>query len=496
MSIIKKLAGETVIYGMGSVLPRFLNFIVLTPFLTRELSEDLYGVYGILYAISAFMLLFLSLRMETTFFRFGSEEGQLNRVFSTACIALIGSAFIGISSLTLFSDWLAQNFVVTVSNSPYIKLIAIIVLLDLLTIIPFARLRLENRPYRFAAIKIINVGVMIALLFFLFKGLPFFAESGMAWANDFYHEEDKLTYALWANIGGSSVMFVLLLPGLAKIKWQFDTALFKKMFWYALPLIGVGVAGWINNFSDRILIGILAVGDEVERARTSGIFNACIKIAVLMQLFITAFNYAAEPFFFKQAKEQESRLIYAQVAQLFTIVGCVAFLGILLYLDIAKHIIDEPYHEGLVIVPIVLLAYLFQGLFYNFSIWYKITDKTWIGGIIAGLGSIVVLGINFILIPKIGYLAAAWSQLACFAFMAMASYWVGRRYYPIPYPIGKMLVYIILALGVYGVSEWLRPMFDHSFFILLLVNTALLLAYLIVLWIWEGKSIQQMIKGN
>lgn len=488
MSLIKKLAGETVIYGLGSVLPRILNFIILTPYLTNIFSTEEYGVYGMVYALSAFLMIILTLRMETTFFRFGSKEGQLQNSFSTASIAVLFISIIGIGIVLAIPSYFSELVTPSNDNAIYIQLIAIITGLDILCALPYARLRLENRPKRFAVIKIINVLVMIGVLFLLMEGFPRLEVS-------FYKEENLLQYPFIANIIGSLCGLILLSPIYLKTKWTFDKALFKKMLWYAAPLIIVGLAGVVNNVIDRILIGQLLPGDETYREAQSGIYNASIKIAVLMQLFITAFNYAAEPFFFRNADRSDSKKMYAEVGQLFTIVASFAFLSILLYLDVFQHLIGKDFREGLTIVPILLMAYLFQGLYYNFSIWYKLTDQTWIGGVISVIGSVILLTIDFSFIADYGYTAAAWAALACFGFMAIAGYLTGRYYHPIPYPIFKIFGYILLAVIFYFLSEWIRPYLNENLMSILFVNTLIIIAYLGVIFGWERKLIMGIIKN-
>lgn len=486
MSLIKKLAGETVIYGLGSVLPRVLNFVVLTKYLTSRLSNEEYGVHGLVYSLSAFLMIALTLRMETTFFRFGSAKGGLEKSFSTGSIALLCTTLIGVGAVLIFPETFSLWFTPSADNAVYMQLVAIVTGLDILCALPYARLRLEKRPVRFATIKIVNVVVMLVSLFFLMEGLRWMESS-------WYDENYLLHYVFIANIIGSFCGFILLSPIYRRTKWTFDKALFQKMMWYALPLIVVGFAGYINGVFDRVLLGKLIAGDADYKEAQVGIFNACVKIAVFMELFITAFNYAAEPFFFRNAQDKNSKKVYAQVGQLFTIVACVGFLLVLLYLDIFKHLIASKQWVGLVIVPFMLLAYLFKGLFYNFSIWYKLVDKTWIGGVISVCGSIILLSINFSLVGSYGYIAAAWAVLACFTFMAVASYLIGQKYYPIPYPIGRMLAYIVFAVIIYLVSSWLQPT-TGNIVLTLAINTFLLLGYLGAIWFFEKDSILQMLK--
>ncbi len=440
-------------------------------------------------------MIILTLRMETTFFRFGSKKGQMQTTFSTASIALLLTALIGIGIVILFPNYFSILITTSADNAYYIQLVAIITGLDILSALPYARLRLENRPIRFATIRIINVVVMITVLFFLMKGLPYLAKNGITWVNSIYDENNLLQYPFIANIIGSFCGLILLSPIYFKTKWTFDAALLKKMLWYAAPLIIVGLAGVINNVIDRILVVQWIPGDEEFREAQSGIYSACAKIAVFMQLFITAFNYAAEPFFFKNADRSDAKNIYADVGQLFTIVVSVAFLIILLYIDIFQLLIGRDFREGIGIVPILLMAYLFQGLYYNFSIWYKLTDRTWMGGVISVLGSVILLSINYSFIATYGYTAAAWASLSCFAFMAMAGYLTGKFYYPIPYPVLRMLGYIGLAVLFYFLSEWTRPYFNENLVLILGVNTLILLAYLGLIFGLEKKMILNLIKS-
>lgn len=489
MSLIKKLAGETMIYGLGSILPRVLNFIIVTPYFTRILRESKgdYATHGSMYALAGFLVILLTYRMETAFFRFGSKDGGLERTFSTASIAIIGTTTLGFLFLFLNASFVA-GLVTKPEDALYVRLISTFVIFDVLSALPFARLRLTNRPLRFSYLKLINVGVTIIALFFLLEGLPFLESQGIEWADRWYDKSYQLYFIFLSNVIASGVILVCLLPEYKTIKWQFDSVLFKKMLIYAAPLIVVGLAGMVNQVLDRILVQ-KQISDDL-----AGVYNACIKIAVLMQLFITAFNYAAEPFFFKQADSKDSKQTYALVGQVFTMVASTVFLGIMLYIDIAQLIIDASFRGGLNIVPIMLLAYLFNGLYYNFSIWFKVTDRTIYGAYIATGGAVFTIGLNVLLVPKIGYVGAAWAAFACFGFMATTSYLIGRKYYPIPYPIGRMIGYIVFAILIYGVSHFVRPILPNLILILM-VNTILLLIYLGVLYQLEKKTIHAILKG-
>ncbi len=489
MSLLKKFAGETVIYGLGSILPRVLNFL-LTPYLTNVFDTSDYGIYGVMYAITAFWLVLFTYGMETALFRFGSKDGQLNKVFSTAAISLLVTTIIFVGLLFFFSEDIAL-FLNEPGGGKFIRWFALITGLDALAALPFARLRLENRPIRFATIKILNVAILIGLTFFFLTICPFLIENGVSWVENIYSKDTQLDLVFIANLVASGFVFLVLMKSFFNFKWEFDFQLWQKMLLYASPLILVGIAGAINRQLDRIFLKKWLLIDVNEQV---GIYSANVKIAVLMSLFITAFNYAAEPFFFKNANRIDSKPIYAQIAHAFSVVGSVAFLGIMLYMDLVKLLIAEEYRVGLDVVPFLLVAYFCLGLFYNFSIWYKLTDRTRIGAYISIGGAMITIAVNYIFIPKIGIMAPAYAALACYIFMATTSYFIGKKYYPIDYPIGKMLTYIVAAVVVFGLSEIIRPYLGGNIFEILFVNTLLLIGYLSGLYLFEKKTIKQMMK--
>ena len=349
--------------------------------------------------------------------------------------------------------------------------------IDALSAIPFARLRLINRPMVFAAIRIANILINIFFILFFLWICPYYAERG--WPTSWiYNPDDRVQYVFIANLLASVAMLLMLLPSYFNIKLQFDFSLVKRMLIYAWPLIIAQLAGVLNLQMGIFFISYTATPDEEYNIYLVGLYNAAVKIPILMTLFTQAFNYAAEPFFFRNADRSDSRDVYAKVAHAFTLVAVLAFLGIMLYLDIIQYILGKNFREGLGIVPIFLLAYLFLGLFYNFSIWYKLADRTLVGGYIAIIGSLISLVLNAILvpIPSIGIYGPAWAALGCFAFMASAAYWTGQKNYKIDYPIRKMILYIVVALSGYFVSEWGKEVWGTHFLITFAANTFILLA--------------------
>jgi len=473
LSLLKKLAGETAIYGTSSILSRLRHYVILTPFLTRIFVQEEYGVVSDMYAWAALLMVLFTYRMETAFFRFGSQADDMEKSFSTASISLLGSTTVLTALFVLAAQPLA-NWLKYPAHPEYVIWFAFIIAFDALAAIPFARLRLENRPIRFAVVKTLNILINIFFIFCFLQWCPALIERGWSGLERFYQADSRITYVFIANFLASGSVLLLLLPLYRKVNFKFDAALWKRMAIYAAPLVIVGIAGVINQLIGIPMLKVLASDDLDYNIALMGVYGAAAKLAVLMNLFTQAFNYAAEPFFFRNAARSDKAAIYAQVGQAFALVGSLAFLGIMLYMDILQYFLGEDFREGLGVVPYLLIAYLLLGLYYNFSIWYKLADRTIIGGFIATFGAIITLGLNFLLIPRVGIYGPAWAAVACYGFMAAASYWTGKRYYPIPYPMGKIAGYIFSAILVYGFSWWLNGQLSLSLWPSLTVNTVLL----------------------
>jgi O-antigen/teichoic acid export membrane protein len=489
MSLIKKLAGETMIYGVSSILSRLLNYVVMAFYLTRVFETGEYGVVSDMYTYAALLMVIFTYRMETTFFRFASEKDKLPSVFSTTSISLLISTAFFVGVLLFFAQPLA-DFLKYSDHVDYVQWFVFILAFDALAAIPFARLRLENRPIRFAVIKTLNILVNIFFIFFFLEICPALIARGWDSLNAIYDPENRIAYVFIANFLGSLAVILFLLPQYRKLRFTFDPVLWKKMIRYAMPLVVVGLAAVINQLINVPLLKYYLPYDDTINMQQVGIYTACFKLAILMSLFIQAFNYAAEPFFFRNAQRGDSRKVYAQVGQAFAIVGSLVFLGITLYLDVVKFFIGPSFREALYVVPIVTLAFLFLGLYYNFSIWYKLSDKTIIGAYISVVGAVMTIALNIFLIPVYGYEGSAWASLACYVFMALASYLVGRKYYPIPYPMAKIFTYIGFAVGAYFLSSMLRGILNDRFIYIILVNTAILLTYVFIIYRMEKVAIQ------
>jgi len=447
---IKVIAGQTVIYGLSSIIPRFLNYL-LVPLHTGVFEISQYGVITDLYAYVTFLVIFLTYGMETGFFRF-SQNNDKDKVYGTVFVSIIATSCLFIASVIVFADGLAVKMHYG-ENPEYIIWFAWILGLDAIAAIPFARFRLDGRPLRFAFFKIGNVAVNITVTLFFLWFCPKHADN--VWIQKVYSVETGVGYVFIANLIASVATIVLLLPGMFRHKISFDFVLWKRIVRYSLPLMAAGIAGNVIEAFDRVLLKHrLTDAAPMEQV---GIFGANVKIAVLMILFIQMFRYAAEPFFFNNAKEKDSRETIAAVMKYFIIFCLLIFLGVTFYIDIIKHIIrGEEYWAGLNVVPVMLLAYMCLGIYYNLTIWFKLTNQTNYGLIIASVGAAVSIAGNWLLIPVWGYHASAWTHLVCYIIMICITWHLGRRHYPIPYQLKRIALYVIIALSLYSLAYFTK----------------------------------------
>ena len=442
MNKLKSLAGQTIVYGFGTIVPRVLNYLLLTPFYTRIFEKGEYGIVTELYAYVAILLVLLTYGMETGFFRFYNSENNKNKVYTTSILTLLFTSSVFVLVVSFLKTDIA-GLLKYPNNVEYIMWFSLIVAFDAFTTIPFAKLRADNKALLFSIIKISNVSVNIFfnLLFFVF--LPDHPEWRLS--EIIYNENIGVGYAFISNLIASSFTIVLLLPTILQLKGSYDFSLVKKILNYSYPLLIVGAAGMINEVADKIFLKFLIV-DKTVAMEQVGIYGANYKLAVLMTIFIQMFRYAAEPFFFANEKEKNAKNLYADVMKYFVIFGLLIYMFVILYIDIVKYFIDIKFHEGLKIVPVVLLANLFLGIYYNLSVWYKLTNKTIYGAIIAAFGAILTIALNFILIPKIGYYGSAIATIVCYFSMMFISFWWGRKVYYIMYDLKSIGLYFFVAL--------------------------------------------------
>jgi len=443
---IKQLFGQTAVYGLGIVLPRLLNYLLLTPFYTRVFERAAYGVITELYAYVVFLLVILTYGMETGFFRYASSSDQRGRVYTTVLSSLFSSSLLFIILMLSFSGPIS-GILGYEQHPEYIKWLAVIVGIDAFTSIPFARIRLRNQPLKYALIRIGEVSVNIGLNLFFLYYCPRHTDSELI--AFLYDENIGIGYVLISNLIASSLKLLLLLPDiLAAFRSAFDLKLFKQILRYSYPLLIAGLAGTVNEALDRILLKHL-IPIEQNPMEQLGIYGANYKLAVLMTLFVQMFKYAAEPFFFSKSEEKNAKRLYADVMLFFVVAGLFIFLLVNLYLDYFILFIGSDFREGIRIVPVVLMANLVMGIFFNLSIWYKLTNLTRYGAILVLLGALITVAINAVFIPLYGYIASAWAHLICYSTMVIVSYFWSRKHYAIPYKIGRILAYMAAALAIY-----------------------------------------------
>lgn len=492
MNPFKKLAGDTAIYGVSSILGRFLNWFLM-PLYVILFAPDVYGIVTNLYSYVAFLMIFLTYGMETGFFRFASKSPNPNKVYSTALISLFATSSLFIAVVLLLKDNLAA--LINYADHPeYILWLSVILAIDAISAIPFAQLRLANRPVKFAFFKLVNIGANIAFnLFFLLLCPKLAANNPGPFVQFVYSPEIGVGYVFISNLLASVITLLLLIPDMFKVSYQFDRVLLGKMLSYSFPILIVGMAGVANLHIDKILIPFL-IPENQNPMEQLGIYGAGVKIAVLMSMFIQAFRYAFEPFFFSQAEGKDDKKMHATILKYFVIFGLLIFLGMSFYIDVLRLLNWNPkYYESFSVVPVILLANLFFGIYFALSLWYKLTDMTRFGAYIAVGGSVATISLNFILIPVFGYAGSAFALLACFFAMMVVSYFLGQKYYPIPYPIKRILTYFAIALALFAVSRFTTqapPVFKYP------AHTVLLFIFMGFIFMFEKNELMRLFKIN
>ncbi|MDR1973961.1 MAG: oligosaccharide flippase family protein [Bacteroidales bacterium] len=433
---IPQLARQTAIYGIPSIVGRLLNFL-LVPLYTYVFLPQEYGIVTELYAYTAFLLVVLTYGMETTFFRF-MQKADTNRVYSTGVWSLLGTSLLFLTAILLLRKPIA-SFLSYPHADEFIIWFALILFADVMASLPFCLLRQENRAGRFALLRTINISINIGLNLLFILVLPI---------------KPDVKYIFLSNLIASGVTLLLMTPELRRLKFIFDKRLWRDMMIYTLPVMVWGLAGIIDSTFDKVLFRWL-IPDEQSAMHQLGVYGACAKLAVIMNLCVQAFRYAAEPYFFKKSQEKDAKQTYARVMDYFVMICCLIFLGCSLFLNELMMLVGRSYREGAYVVPVLLMANLFLGIFYNLSIWYKVTDKTRVGAIIAIVGSALSIGLNVLLIPIFGYYGAAWAALACYMTITIISYLTGQKHYPVKYPLGRIFFFLGLAVALYTVKTLL-----------------------------------------
>jgi O-antigen/teichoic acid export membrane protein len=447
---LKKLAGQTVIYGLGSIMPRIINYLFsLALTFIFKVPSDLASNTEF-YSYISFVNIIFTYGMETAFFNFVNKSDEKDKVYSTALISLLSTTFIFSLVICLFSQSLA-NIADYPDNKEYVIWCVMIVATDTLMALPLARLRSNNKAKQFALLRIFNVTVYLVVSIFYMIFCKNAYENG---ENNFlascYDPRVGVGYAFLAQLIANLFSMLLMAKEFTGFAYVFDKELWKKMIGYAWPLLFLGLAGMVNETFDRLVLKYL-LPENIAKTEL-GIYGACYKIAILMTIFITAFRYAAEPFFFNQAADKNSKKVYALVMKYFVIFCSFLFLVTMMNLDIVKLAIYKDYRSGLGVAPILLLANLFLGVYFNLSIWYKLTGQTRFGAVITIIGAIITLVINFSFIGKYSYMACAWATFAAYGSMMVISYYMGQKHYPVKYNLRSMLFFFFCAVGFYFIS--------------------------------------------
>ena len=482
MSTLNRFFKDTIIYGIAAVLPRAIN-IVLVKLHTSTLASHKFAENTIYFVYAAYFNAILTYGMETAFFRFFTKEKNKGKVISTTFISLLISTLVFLFLMLLYSEDLSAYF--GFAEPIYFQILVLVTTFDTLVVVPFAYLRVTNRPIKFAAYKVLNIVIYAALNLYFLLYVPYALKTGNyipAFVQDHYGEHALVIYIFIANLVASVITFIILSPILFKFQFLFDKKLLVRMLYYGLPLMIAGIAFITNENLDKLLMTKI-LGKE-----TMGIYAACYKLGVFMTLYIMAFRLGAEPFFFNQAKEKNAKEVYAKILNWFTIIGAIILLVIIAYIDGFANLLlgKKEYYQGLKIVPIILLANLFLGIYVNLAVWYKLTDRTKYGMYISLFGALITIVFNLVYLPKIGYMASAWATLITYSVMVIISYYFGKKYYSVPYKVKNLFIYLILSTG-----------FAYCSFVFfrgnLYVSTTIVIAFIGLIAWNEKKEIQQII---
>lgn len=477
MAGIKSLVKDTAIYGVSSIIGRFLNWC-LVPLYTAVFVPEEYGVVTNIYAYVAFVLVFLTYGMETGFFRFARRnEHDLASIYTTTLTSIGFSSILFVALLWMFIE--PVSAAMKYSSTPsYVLMMGVTVAIDAFTAIPFAYLRFKQRPIRFAFLKLVNIGLNIGLNLFFILLCPWLWKVAPETISWFYDPTYGVGYIFVANIMSSAIIMLLLLPEIIAERFAFDGKLLRTMLTFSFPLLIAGLAGIMNQNIDKIIYPYLFEDQTIANYQL-GIYGANYKIAMVMIMFIQAFRFAYEPLMFSKKNEDKAKKNkeYADAMKYFVIFGLLIFLGVMFYLDVFKYIISPKYYEGLVVVPILLAAELCYGIVFNLSLWYKNIDKTYWAVVFTMIGFVVMISIIITCVPVYGYIACAWAALACNAVMMVCSYFIGNKVNPIKYEVRRIFSYVVVAAVLFAISHFATTPY---FWLNITINTILIALYIVI----------------
>ncbi|WP_200911918.1 lipopolysaccharide biosynthesis protein [Pedobacter sp. Hv1] len=496
MSVYKKFVGQTMVYGISTILSRLLNF-VLTPIFTRTYTASVYGVFTKMYSWASLINAVLAFGMETTFFRYlNKHEDKKGQVYNNSflVIAFISTLFLltGLVFTNPITKWLLNGDLAEFEDQRrYVQYFLWLLFSDAICIIPFAKLRADGKPFRYSLIKFINILTYVSICLFFIYGIPAIIKHDWPMAHFFagWFREKWVGYVFIANLIASLITFVLLIPEFLKLQLKFDKAMFMNMLSYSWPILVANLSFIINENLDKILLGKYSTETQV------GIYGAVCKIAIFMSIFNTAFRLGAEPFFFSHAKHQNAKNTYAKILQYFVIALAILFVALVANIEILKYFISRDaahraeYWVGLPAVPYLLLGYVCLGIYMNLSIWYRLSDQTRFGLYISIIGAMITIVFNILLIPHYGYMGSAWVSMAAYATMMVISYLLGQKYYPIPYNLKKILAYLIVSTAIVFASFFI---FNRNIYI----GNALLIAFIASIVYFEKEDLLKILKRS
>lgn len=483
MSALQRFFKDTIIYGIAAVLPRAIN-ILLTYLHTSTLKSDKYADNTWYFVFAAYFIAFLTFGLETAFFRFFSKEKEKGKIVSTSFITLLGSTILFLSILLFFNADI--SLILGFDNPLHLKILTFVTALDLLVVIPYAYLRVTNKPLKFTFFKVVNILIYAFFNIFFLWFVPYALKNDISIPEiitDSYQNTPTVVYIFIANLIASLTTFLMLLPYIFKFKFDFDGKVLRKMLVYGLPIMIGSLAYVTNENLDKLLLGDMLGKEQM------GIYAACYKLGVFMTLYIMAFRLGAEPFFFNHAHKENAKETYAKILTWFTIIGALFMLIVVVYINLfAGILLAKPeYYQALAIVPIILLANLFLGIYNNLSVWYKLTDKTKYGMYFSVFGALLTIAFNLIFIPKIGFMASAWATLIAYGTMTIISYFYGKKYYAVPYNISKVILYIVISVGLSFISYYY---FKENY----LISTLIIIAFVVFIALNEKEELKTIIK--
>lgn len=482
MKPLKDLAGQTVVYGLPSIIGRFLSYL-LVPIYTYTFAPVEYGKITFLYAYVSFINILLTYGMETSLFNFSRLEEDKKRVYSTILLSVVSTSVIFVGLAAISSQTIA-GWVHLPSHPEYIVWLSLILSIDAVCAIPFAKLRQLNKARRFATIKTLNIVIYIlSNLFFIILCPAIYKHPGSMYFSlikPIYNPNIGIGYILISNLLASSATLLMLFPDMIAAGIDFDSALWKRIMPYAMPLIFAGLAGMVNEVLDRILLQYLLPKNI--SWQQGGIYSACYKISIIITMFVQAFRYAADPYFFATARDKDFHKTYADIMKYFIIVCLLIFLGTMLNLSWLKYFVGKSYWSGLQVVPILLMANLCLGVFYTLSIWYKLSHKTLYGAYLTSIGAVITIVLDVYWIPRIGYIGCAWATLICYATIMVLSYFMSRKHLPVKFDFFHITIYFVLSLILYFLSTQITV---DSRTLELVINNGLILVFIAFVYFIE-----------